>query len=52
MFEQALAVGRQLPAEDRDALMLRLDSVRTISHDLGYGIGDSMDYLLEDHAGN
>ena len=52
MFEQALTVGRQLPAEDRDALMLRLDSVRTISHDLGYGIGDAMDYLLEDHAGN
>ena len=52
MFEQALEAGRQLPAEDRDVLLARLDYVRTISHNLGYGIGDAMDYLLEDHAGD
>jgi hypothetical protein len=52
MFEQALEVARQLPEADCDALMLRLDSVRTISHNLGYGVGDAMDYLLADHAGN
>lgn len=52
MFEQALEVARQLPEADCDAHMLRLDSVRTISHNLGYGVGDDMDYLLEDHAGN
>ena len=52
MFEQALKVAGQLPAADRDALMLRLDYVRTISHNLGYGVGDAMDDLLADHAGD
>jgi hypothetical protein len=52
MFEQALKVAAQLPAADRDALMLRLDYVRTISHNLGYGVGDAMDDLLADHAGD
>jgi hypothetical protein len=52
IFEQALAVAGQLPAADRDALMLRLDYVRTISHNLGYGVGDAMDDMLEDHAGD
>jgi hypothetical protein len=51
MFEQALVVAAQLPAADRDPLMLRLDQVRTISHNLGYGVGDAMDYLLAEHAG-
>ncbi len=50
MFEQALKFAAQLPAADRDALILRLDDVRTISHDLGYGIGDTMDALLAEHA--
>jgi hypothetical protein len=50
MFEGALKVAGQLPVADRDALMLRLDYVRAISHNLGYGVGDAMDYLLEDHA--
>jgi hypothetical protein len=52
MFEQALEVARQLPEADRNALMVRLDYVRIISHNLGYGIGAEMDYLLEHHAGN
>jgi hypothetical protein len=51
MFEQALVVAAQLPAADRDPLMLRLDQVRTISHNLGYGVGAAMDYLLAEHAG-
>ena len=46
MFEQALKVTRQLSAGDRDALIVRLDRVRTISHNLGYGVGDAMDSLL------
>ncbi len=49
MFERALEVTRQLPAADRDALIARLDRVRTISHNLGYGVGDTMDYLLADY---
>jgi hypothetical protein len=51
MFEQALKVTCQLPASDRDALIARLDRVRTISHNLGYGVGDDMDSLLVDYTG-
>ena len=46
MFEQALKVIGQLPAIDRNALTARLERVRTISHDFGYGVGDDMDSLL------
>ncbi len=51
MFEQALKVTRQLSAGDRDALIVRLDRVRAISHNLGYGVGDDMDFLLVNHTG-
>jgi hypothetical protein len=50
MFEQALKVIRQLPAADRDALIDRLERVRAISHNLGYGVGDDMDSLLADYV--
>ena len=46
MFEQALKIADQLPAGDRNTLIARLDRVRTISHTLGYGVGDDMDSLL------
>jgi hypothetical protein len=49
MFEQAIKVTRQLSAGDRDALIARLDRVRTISHNLGYGVGDDMDSLLANY---
>jgi hypothetical protein len=49
MFEQAIKVTRQLAAGDRDALIVRLDRVRTISHNLGYGVGDDMDSLLANY---
>ena len=52
MFEQAIRITRQLSAEDRDTLIVRLDRVRTISHNLGYGVGDAMDSMLVDHIGN
>ena len=51
MFEQALNVARQLSTGDRDALIVRLNRVRTISHNLGYGVGDAMDSLLVKHIG-
>jgi hypothetical protein len=51
MFEQALKITRQLPADDRDALIVRLGRVRTTSHNLGYGVGDAMDSLLVDYTG-
>jgi hypothetical protein len=50
MFEQALKVTHQLPAGDRSVLIVRLDRVRTISHNLGYGVGDDMDSLLANHV--
>jgi hypothetical protein len=42
----ALEVTCQLPEGNRDALIARLDRVRTISHNFGYGVGDDMDDLL------
>jgi hypothetical protein len=51
MFEQAIKITRQLSSDDRDALITRLDRVRNISHDLGYGVGDAMDFLLGNHIG-
>jgi hypothetical protein len=46
MFEQALAVADQLPANRRKSLIARLDRVRAVSHNFGYGVGDHMDSLL------
>jgi hypothetical protein len=46
MFEQALKATCQLSAGDRDALIVRLGRVRTISHNFGYGVGDDMDGML------
>lgn len=51
MFEQAIRITRQLSAENRDTLIVRLDRVRTISHNLGYGVGDDMDSLLANNTG-
>ena len=46
MFEQALAVADQLPANRRNSLIARLDRVCAISHNFGYGVADYMDSLL------
>jgi hypothetical protein len=46
MFEQALKTTAQLSASDRNPLITRLDKLRTISHNFGYGVGDDMDSLL------
>lgn len=35
-----------LPESQRPALLERLDAVRHISHNFGYGVGDDMDVLL------
>jgi hypothetical protein len=45
MFEQALKAANGSP-ERRDELMTRLDRVRGISHKIGYGVGDDMDFLM------
>src|SRR5215831_2450764 len=46
MFELALKSIAQLSGSDRNPLIARLDKVRTISHNFGYGVGDDMDSLL------
>jgi hypothetical protein len=46
MFEQALKVSVTLAAEQRNFMLDRLDAVRNISHNVGYGVGDDMDDLL------
>jgi hypothetical protein len=46
MFERALKSANTLSANDKLSLIARLDRVREISHDFGYGVGDAMDYLL------
>jgi len=52
MFEQAVKIIAQLPASDRNPLIARLDKVRTISHNFGYGVGDAMDSLLAQYVRN
>jgi hypothetical protein len=44
MFEQALGVANTLPASGRDGLIARLDRVRSIGQQFGYGVGDDMDF--------
>jgi hypothetical protein len=46
MFEQALKIVNALTVEHRDNLLTRLDTVRVISHRIGYGVGDDMDFLM------
>jgi hypothetical protein len=50
MFEQTLKFANALSADRRDALVSRLDRVRTISHKFGYGVGDDMDFFLSMHT--
>ncbi|MCZ8109062.1 MAG: hypothetical protein ACK50I_14090 [Burkholderiales bacterium] len=49
MFAQALRAIDALPAEHRPRLLRRLDAVRRLAHNLGYGVGDDMDDLLAEH---
>lgn len=49
-FEQAHAMAITLPANRRDPLLARLDRVRNISHNLGYGVGESMDSILAEYT--
>ena len=52
MFEQTLKACVGLGTAQRDAVHKRLDAVRQISHDFGYGVGDDMDELLVDYGFN
>lgn len=44
MFQQTVMITATLPAGGRDALVARLDRVRTAGHMCGYGVGDDMDH--------
>ncbi len=48
MFEQALKTTTTLTANVRSRLLARLDRVRSMSHEFGYGVGDDMDVLLSE----
>ena len=50
MFEQALTVTNQLSAGHRGALIARLDRIRAIGHNFGYGVGDDLDFLLKKYV--
>ena len=50
MFDQALKLIAQLTASDRNPLIARLDRVRIISHNFGYGVSDVMDCLLAQYV--
>jgi len=52
MFEQALKIIAALPGGPRPALWARLDAVRRISHNFGYGVGGEMDDLLAEYGGD
>jgi hypothetical protein len=49
MFESALKISITLQNDLRDALFDRLDDVRSISHNLGYEVGDEMNIILADY---
>lgn len=46
MFEQALKACGALPKDRGQELLVRLDAVRRLTHNIGYGVGDDMDDLL------
>lgn len=50
MFEQALKAISPLPEGCRPELFARLDAVRRISHNFGYGVGGDMDDLLAEYG--
>jgi hypothetical protein len=51
MFGQALKAIDTMPQTQRPAPLARLDAVRQISHEFGYGVVEDMDSLLEAHGG-
>ena len=52
MFRQALRAIGTLPEPQRRLLWDRLDTVRRLGHNCGYGVGDDMDALLGEFGVN
>ncbi|MCY0916336.1 hypothetical protein [Massilia antarctica] len=49
MFRQTLKLTISLAPEQRDSLLERLDEVSLVSRNFGYGLGEEMDDLLDEH---
>jgi hypothetical protein len=49
MFTQALKLATIQEPVQRENLLVRLDQVAQICHDLGYGLGDEMDDMLDEY---
>lgn len=45
MFEQALKYVMALPAVQQTTFLARLDQVRQLGRDVGWGVGDDLDYV-------
>lgn len=50
MFEQALKAIHELPADHQIALTGRLNSIRRLCQNIGYGVVDDMDDLLAEYG--
>jgi len=50
MFEQALKISLTLAGAERDAMLDRLDAVRTIGRDFGYRAGDDLHGLFAKYS--
>ena len=50
MFEQSIKITNTLAGNARRGLLTRLDRVRNISHEFGFGVGDEMDVLFSEFA--
>jgi hypothetical protein len=48
MFEQALNTTTNLKGDVQRGFLTRLDRVRCLCHEFGYGVGDDMDVLLSE----
>jgi hypothetical protein len=49
MYEQALKSLVGLPDDDRDVFIARLDAVRSVCANFGYGVSDDVNALFADH---
>jgi hypothetical protein len=50
MYEQALKSVASLPDVERDAFIARLDAVRRVCANFGYGVSDDMNALFADYV--
>jgi hypothetical protein len=50
MFDQALGIITTLNPSEQQALLQRLDAVRSITESVGWGVKDAMDELWAEHV--